>query len=316
MLNLWDEQVVKVSSKPEVVIHPGMHKTGTTFLQWNVFHYVDANYLWHVFYKSGIKDILDTSKEVDIEKVQENFSNLLSNDKVNIISEENIYTYQFSKEDDRFTRLERMKQIFPEAKIVFGARKKEENLISWYVEYVAVGGVLDFNSFLVKHMNLDKLDYEPYIEKLEELYGEKNVLVYTLDDLRKDQDGLVKRICKFINVKPPVNYRKKPARVGYGLGVLKLSLFLNRFFKTPLNPDGIIPFWGPILPQNIVFHSFLFRLLPRKKITLENLKALKVPDMPSRKWKSIEIPSIPTTTAEPSVYYYKDKKKSKKKKDD
>ena len=78
-----------------------------------------------------------------------------------------------------------------------------------------------------------------------------------------------------MNAEPPKKYRKKPARVGYGLRVLKISLLLNKFFKTPVNTKGIIPWWGPILPQNIFFHSFIFRRLPKKKIKIDDLKNLK-----------------------------------------
>jgi len=264
------------AKKPEVVLHVGMHKTGTTFLQWNVFHYVDANYLWHVFYKSWLKDLLNPQKEVDYEKIRSKLSRILRNDKVNILSEENIYTYQFTKEDDRFVRLERIKQVFPEAKIIIGTRKEEQNLVSWYIEYVAVGGILDFQGFLDRFMNMEKLNYESYIKKLIEYNSKENVFIYTMEDLRKDQGRLVKRICGFMNVDPPKHYRAKPARTSYGPRALKISLFLNRFFKTPVNQKGLIPCWGPILPQNIIFHSFLTKLFPKEKITLNDLKNLKI----------------------------------------
>jgi len=266
----------KSKGKTELILHVGMHKTGTTFFQWNVFHYLNVNYLWHIFYRSWAKDLLDLSKKPEFEKIKEKFSERLRSDKINIITEENIYTYQFTKVDDRFELIDRVKKVFPEAKIIFGTRKKEENLVSWYVEYVAVGGVLDFQGFLDKHMNLKKLDYEPYVKKLKELYGEKNVFIYSLEDLRNNQKQVVKEMCKFINVKMPRKYRSKPARVGYGMGLLKLSLFLNRFFKTPLNEKGIIPWWGPILPQNILFHSFIMKLFPQKKLKIEDLKKLKI----------------------------------------
>ena len=266
----------KTSNKTEIILHVGMHKTGTTFFQWNVFHYLGVNYLWHVFYRSWSKDLLDPSKKVDLEKIKENFSKILHKDKINLITEENIYTYQFSKEDDRFILLDRIRQVFPEAKIIFGIRDKDENLISWYIEYVAVGGVLDFQGFLDKHMNLEKLNYEPYVKKLKEHYGEKNVFVYSLEELKKNQDKVVKQMCEFMNVDIPKSYRAKPARVGYGQGILRISLFLNRFFKTPLNKKGIIPCWGPILPQNVFFHSFIIKFIPQKKVTLDFLKKLKI----------------------------------------
>jgi len=255
-----------------------MHKTGTTFLQWNVYPFLDVNYLWHFFYKSPFNDILNPKKEVDYKKIKQKLTKVLSKDKVNIISEENIYTYQFTKEDDRFKRLERMKKVFPKARIIFGSRKAEDSLISWYVEYVAVGGVLDYQGFLDKYMNLDKLDYEHYIKKLQEFYGKKNVFIYSINELRKNQDQVIKNICRFIGVESPENYRRKPARVGYGFGLLKLSLFLNRFFKTRVNEFGIIPFWGPILPQNVVFHSSIVKYFPQKKITMDDLLSLKIPE--------------------------------------
>jgi len=266
----------KTGKKLEIILHVGMHKTGTTFFQWNVFHYIDVNYLWHVFYRSWSKDLLDPSKKVDFKKIKNEFSKILKTGKINLITEENIYTYQFSKEDDRFILLDRIKQVFPDAKIIFGTRNKDENLISWYIEYVAVGGVLDFQGFLDKHMNLKKLDYEPYVKKLKEYFGDENVFVYSLEELRKNQRQVVEKMCKFINVNPPKKYRAKPARVGYGLGILKLSLFLNRFFKTPLNKKGLIPCWGPILPQNILFHSFIMKYIKQKKIKLEDLENLKI----------------------------------------
>jgi len=266
----------KPSNKTEIILHVGMHKTGTTFFQWNVFHFLNVNYLWHVFYRSWSKDLLDPSKKIDIKKIRDNFSKILRKDKINLITEENIYTYQFSKEDDRFILLDRINQVFPEAKIIFGTRNKDENLISWYVEYVAVGGVLGFQGFLDKHMNLEKLDYEPYVKKLIEYYRKENVFVYSLEELKNNQDLVVKKMCKFMNVDVPKVYRAKPARVGYGQGILKVSLFLNRFFKTPLNKKGIIPWWGPILPQNILFHSFLAKRIPQKNVTLDFLKKLKI----------------------------------------
>lgn len=264
------------NSDKKIILHVGMHKTGTTFLQWNVFPYIDAKFHWHLFYKNHMKNVLDLSKKPDYDKIKDQLGQVLSDEKINIISEENIYTYQFTKTDDRYARLERINKIFSKAKIIIGTRKKEENLASWYVEYVSVGGTQDYQGFLDNFLNIDKLDYKAYIDKLVELYGKENVFVYSIDELRSDQSAFVEKLCRFMDVEAPKEYRKTPARVGYSLEVLKLSLFLNRFFKTPVNPKGFIPWWGPILPQNIIFHSFLFRHNNKKKATLDEIKKLKI----------------------------------------
>jgi hypothetical protein len=57
---------------------------------------------------------------------------------------------------------------------------------------------------------------------------------------------------------------------------LKISLFLNRFFKTPVHPEGIIPWWGPILPQNIIFHSKIMKFFPKRKVKRKDLENLKI----------------------------------------
>jgi hypothetical protein len=251
---------------PKIILHIGMQKTATTFLQWNVFHYLDVNYLWHFFYKPFLKGFLDFKKKVDLEKTKRIMPSYLEEEKINLISEENLYTSMFSKEDDRFIMLDRVKTVFPNAKIIFGTREKEEILPSWYKEYVAVGGVLSYDEFLDSHMNLEKLDYKPYIDELKKHYGNENVFVYSLDDIKRDQDEVIKKMCEFMEVEAPKSYRETPSRVGYQPFMIKISLFLNKLFKTPLNDKGLIPWWGPVLPHNILFHSFLFRKRPRKKL--------------------------------------------------
>ena len=76
----------KPSDKTEIILHVGMHKTGTTFFQWNVFHYLNVNYLWHIFYRAWSKDLLDPSKKIDIKKIRDNFSKILRKDKINLIT--------------------------------------------------------------------------------------------------------------------------------------------------------------------------------------------------------------------------------------
>jgi hypothetical protein len=77
-----------------------------------------------------------------------------------------------------------------------------------------------------------------------------------------------------MEVEAPKTYRKTPSRIGYQTFMIKISLLLNKLFKTPLNEKGLIPWWGPVLPHNIFFHSFLFRKRPRKKLKLDDLKKM------------------------------------------
>lgn len=264
-------------NEPKIVIHLGMPKTATTFLQWNVFHYMDVNYLWHIFHKAWIKNIIHYDKKLDLKKAKNKIQKHLKKDKINLLSEENLYTDYLVKKDDRFIILDRIKQIFPEAKIIFGIRNKQEILISWYKQYVATGGTQGYEYFLKNHMNQKKLDYEEYLEKLYEYYGKNNVFIYKLEDIKKNQEQVIREMSEFIGIPFPKDYNRKPSNVGYSLETLKASLIINRMFRTKLNPYGIIPFPHFVLPQRIFFQNrFIRKILPQTKITKENIKKINV----------------------------------------
>jgi len=265
------------NKEKNVIIHLGMPKTATTFLQWNVFHYMDVHYLWHIFHKGWIKNIIHYDKDLDLEKAKKKMNKHLKDDKKNLLSEENLYTDYLVKKDDRYIILDRIKHIFPEAKIIFGIRNKEEILLSWYKQYVATGGTHGYEYFLKNHMNQKKLDYEEYIQKLYEYYGKENIFIYKLEEIKNNQEKVIKDMSKFIGIPFPKDYNRKPTNVGYSFETLKASLIINRLFRTKLNPYGIIPFPHFVLPQRIFFQNrFIRKILPQTKITKENLEKINI----------------------------------------
>ncbi|RLF30481.1 MAG: hypothetical protein DRJ99_02410 [Thermoplasmata archaeon] len=261
----------------KIILHLGMPKTGSTFLQWDFFRYArDINFL---FKKEGLKKLLmeirNIDKDIDYEEIKQKFSQYLVNDKPNLVSEENLYCSMWDKRDDRFILLDRIKHIFPNAKIIIGIRDKKKALVSWYKQYVAVGGTFSFDDFIDKVMNLNKLNYEPYIQKLHELFGADNVFVFTMSDLIKNRNETVRKLCEFIGCQIP-QYKVWKRNVGYGKNQLKISLFLNQFFKSELNERGVpYPYKKFFLPHRIVFQSRLFSWIPRKKVTLHDLTSSK-----------------------------------------
>ncbi len=171
----------------DVIIHIGMPKTGSTFLQWDVFrHAKDINFIFRgpALNKivAGIKD-----RKVKLPSLATKVEQFLYEDKPNFISEENLYCDMWTKEDNRYEYLERIKQLFPKARVIFGTRDGEKMLVSWYKQYVAVGGTLSFEEFLSQVMNLDKLHYEPYQERLFDLFGNENVFAFTLSELIQER---------------------------------------------------------------------------------------------------------------------------------
>ena len=174
--------------KKDVFIHVGLHKTGTTFLQDIIFKKIkNINFRRHVNFMNNISD----------------GKNLFSDETLSV----NPYDCKFHKAltpSSRFMIADRIKAVYPYAKILLGIRDKEDWKKSVYSGFVSSQGHISYNSF-VKKYDLDSwTDFEGYIGYLKKLFSD--VYVYRLEELEKDHKSFVKGICNFIDVDVP-NYK-------------------------------------------------------------------------------------------------------------
>ena len=177
--------------KSEIYIHVGMHRTGTTFLQDQVFPILkDVNFIRY-------RDFLIKLKPGKNLISNESFSicpfNWVGNDKLNV--------------NDRFVVADRLHKCFPDAKIIVGTRKDRENWKrSIYGKYLEQYQSLPFEKFVEKYDLDTYTDFESYIKYLQDLFDD--VYVCNLEDLKKDSDSYIKGICDFIGVDVP-KYKNK-----------------------------------------------------------------------------------------------------------
>lgn len=245
-----------------IYFHIGIQRTGTTFLQREVFFKIEELNVLD-FKKKGTKAERDPLlftflKDIpkDIGRLKKTILERINPEKVNLVSNENIYCDMFSKEDDRFERIKELKKLFPCARIIIGIRRKDELLYSWYNKYVQEGGVYELEEFKKKVINPNKLNYDPYIKLLFELFGRENVCIYRHEDIKKDVNLAVQKICDFLGVKVP-NFQNRKLRTSYSTFQLKVAISINKIFKTELNPSGLIPLkksWH--LPHRVILRLF------------------------------------------------------------
>lgn len=205
----------------KIVIHLGLHKTGTSFLQAEVFQRIkNVNYIGMLRYGTKIYD-----------------------NKLNIISDEELSVNphlppchgNYLDSEQRTVIAKRLHSIFPEAKIILGIRNKDTWLRSVYSQYVKGGGVHNFDSFVSNVFDHHFLDFESYIDCLKGLFNE--VLIYRFEDLKQDPNSFVSNICDFIGVDAPP-FKNKIYEKGWSERQISLGLFLNRFFYSEYNPGG------------------------------------------------------------------------------
>jgi len=240
----------------KIFLHIGIQRTGTTFLQQKIFPIIEEINTVNLGFKELNSLIKNTEHYNDDQILKKSYSRF-KQDKINLITNENIWWHPWTKGDEKFDKLEKIKQLFPKAKIIFGTREKTDMLLSLYTRDVMDGSIRSFQKFQEEIVNINDLNYQPYIDHLIDVFDKKNVYIYKFEDMKKDIHSHVKKICDFIGVNVP-DFTNKRVNAGYSLWQLKVSLVLNSFFKTWLNSKGIIPILYPLLPHRIIFLSSHF----------------------------------------------------------
>jgi len=192
--------------KEDVIIHVGLMKTGTTFLQEEIFKKMNVRY---------IRDI--------------NFTNLcFKRDKKTIIANEALSGDPYSNKIDRFKVIDNLHKLFPDAKIIVGVRNWKDMMDSLYSQYIRNGGC-GYDTLLLFNIR-EYAAYEEYIEHIQSLF--KDVFVYNYDwDLKKEhKEAFIIRLCDFIG-EPVPNYQDKRYRVRLKPYQLETMKAINKLLK-------------------------------------------------------------------------------------
>ena len=175
-------------NETKVFIHVGLHKTGTTFLQNEVFPKIpEINY----------------QRKVDL-------TTSVVEGKINLFSDENLDggSYRlFSKPTDRYKIAMNLYKMFPNAGIIVCLRDEKSWLRSAWKQYVMSYYGYTFNEYC-KKMDKETLNFKGYVLYLSNLFSD-NVLVTNYETLVKDPQSFVKGICDFIGVETPTFENKE-----------------------------------------------------------------------------------------------------------
>ena len=192
--------------KEDVIIHVGLQKTGTTFLQEEIFKKMNVRY---------IRDI--------------SFTNLcFKRDKKTIIANEALSGDPYSNKIDRFKVIDNLHNLFPDAKIIVGVRNWRDMMDSLYSQYIRNGGC-GYDTLLLFNIR-EYSFYEEYIEHIQSLF--KDVFVYNYDwDLKKEhKEAFIIRLCDFIG-EPVPDYQDKRYRVRLKPYQLQTMRMINKLLK-------------------------------------------------------------------------------------
>ena len=231
-----------------MLIHVGFHKTGTSWLQKELFnlgcgfepvltHYevmqlIDKKRLYNFDAEGTAKYVKD--KISDITNYPVISSEILSGSPLNsgLTSLENVY---------------KLKKSFPNSKVLIFIRNQPDFLGSIYNQYVKTGGILNENLFLTLHETSpshyfwsdEHIKYTGIIKEYIAEFGIENVMVYQYENF-DDKKKFYKELETFLGFdfsKPIANETVNRSLNSLTLPILR---WVNHFYRTPNNPSPMI----------------------------------------------------------------------------
>lgn len=266
----------------EIYFHIGYHKTGTTWLQQNffechpnIFSIVDSRRPWDdpfLAYLIGSSDRkFDSNRCVELFNAQ--LPPTIDPGKIILVSSERLSGHPFSGGYDCVRIAERINECFPKAKIICVVRNQLDVITSMYKQMIFEGYTGSLNDFLFDvnwkgtSFSLEYYEYDLLLGRYHSLFGEKNIITITYEEMKRNSEDFLRIMCKFLNIEY-FNFgnQKKVVNVGLSSCGLSIMRFLNHFRKNELNKSPLFIIDSMVL--KIV--AKILGLLPYKKNILND----------------------------------------------
>jgi hypothetical protein len=153
---------------------------------------------------------------------------------------------------------ERIKAAFPDGKIIIGVRNQVPMIESMYKEYIASGGTCRLRAYLdppfdasrlPPRLCLDFLKYDRLIERYQSLFGRDRVHVHAYEDFARDKRAFLEALYAFMEIAPywPEDLYDVPRQnTVSSRATLTLFRLTNHLFRGGFRPSGILPGKNPL----------------------------------------------------------------------
>lgn len=248
----------------QVVIHIGLHKTGTRFLQRMVFRQLDPA-RFNVNPDTLLLPVRAAVRAPEnaalAQAAQDAVAAWRASDdhRMLVLSEPHVSGDMYSSHQGYRQNLALIRELFPEARIVFFVRRQSDWLQSAYRQHLVRGRAVPIEVFLnfydgefrprlhrwvygsrnVEALTLRFLDiYRAYAEA----YGEERVFLFRQEDLRKRADTVKQRLAEVLGLPelPEVPRERSQNRSYSALAIYLFHPGVRRPRPTP-GPDDIGP---------------------------------------------------------------------------
>ncbi|WAT18947.1 sulfotransferase [Aurantiacibacter sp. MUD11] len=216
----------------DMLIHIGFHKTGSSFLQHQVFA---DDQLGFGLVRRKDPEVAEAIRhehpyrfrpDVARHKLRAQCAEQREKGRYPVLSHEGLSGQIFCGGFDSLGIMRRLNEVEPNARILIVIREQTGMLISLYNQYVRSGGREHFQDFLRHpgggqlHFHRDHLSYHNLIGAYQQAFGPDRVLALPYEMLKRDQVDFVTRIMKFCQLDLDDDGQKRVA----GLGTVNPSI--------------------------------------------------------------------------------------------
>ena len=245
-----------------VLIHIGYHKTGTNWLQRELFRESATGYRWlgkrpasHPIWAIVNARALEfdaASVRAGLEPRVRKAEDLGA---VPVVSLERLSGHPFSGGHDAAQIAERLRAVFPHSRVLAVIREQRTMIVSTYKQYVKAGGACTLEQLLdpptrqnwrIPSFDFRHFAYEHLIRRYHDLWGPENVLVLPYEQFVRDGRGFVERIAAFAGRPVPADaldrlpYAKRYNPSPSAATVAALRRLHKLTPRTELNPAPLV----------------------------------------------------------------------------
>jgi hypothetical protein len=237
------------------LLHVGYHKTGTTWLQREVFPHPESSFCLP-WIRDQVLDALILPKDLyyDAEAARRFFAPGLAQaeeaGRTPVLSFERLTGNPHVGGYDSRILADRLAGLFPKGRVLLVVREQRSMILSLYKQYVREGGALSLRRYLyppregrarVPGFDFRFFEYDRLVSHYRKRFGEDSVLALPYEMLRADARLFVRRVAEFAGAAPPPSLPSGRRNVAHPACTLWLKRALNLLFvRSTLNP--IAPF--------------------------------------------------------------------------
>jgi hypothetical protein len=191
------------------LLHIGFHKTGTTWLQRHFFNCRSAGFCAPIHTDDVIRElVLPNALDFDAQACRARLDPTLAagraRELVPVVSAERLSGNPHSGGYDTGGIAERLRNVFPDARVLIVIREQAAIIRSCYKQYVKVGGTLPLDAYLnppkdskIPHFDFQHFAYDRIIRCYYRLFGRDHVLVLAYEQFKSSAVEFLRSITVF-----------------------------------------------------------------------------------------------------------------------